>query len=52
MTYDLFWECLNIAYCRFDMKTYKEIWHGYPQYVKEFYEEYEREMSNPNSPKR
>ena len=52
MQKDLFWECLNIAYCRFDMKTYQEIWHSYPQYVKEFNEEYEREMSDSNSPKR
>ena len=52
MTKELFWGCLDVAYARFDMETFKKIWHSYPQYVKEFNEEYEREMSDPNSPKR
>lgn len=49
MTKDLFWECLNIAYCRHDMKTYWEIWNSYPEYVDKFNEEFDREMANPNS---
>ena len=52
MTKELFWGCLDVAYARFDMETFKNIWHSYPQYVKEFNEEYEREMSDPNSPKK
>jgi len=52
MTKDLFWSCLDTAYCRLDTKNLKMLLRTYPQYMQEYREAAEREMADPNSPRR
>ena len=52
MTKELFWNCLNICNIRFDIQKFDELWNKYPEYVKAFQDEYEKEFSDLNSPKR
>jgi hypothetical protein len=47
MTEELFWGCMNVTYCRHDGKL-QWLMKTYPQYMKKFHEEYERERrENP-----
>lgn len=34
MTYDLFWECLQVCFDNDQMAMYKNIWEAYPNYSK------------------
>ena len=37
MTYDLFWECLDVCFHNDDMEKYFDIWNSFPEQVKELY---------------
>lgn len=37
MTYDLFWECLEVCFHKGNMERYFEIWNSYPEQVEELH---------------
>ena len=43
MTYDLFWECLQVCFEAGNMERYFEIWYGHPQYIAELMQRSEEE---------
>lgn len=46
MTEELFWGCLNVCYARCDTLQLRELLHTYPQYMKKFSEDYEKELND------
>lgn len=43
MTYDLFWECLQVCFEAGNMERYFEIWHGHPEHIAELLRRSEEE---------
>ena len=52
MTKELFWGCLDVYYLRHDMPHFWEIWNKYPQFIKEWNDEFDRDMEDPTSKRR
>lgn len=48
MTYDIFWDCLQVCYQNNNMEIYLDIWSKYPEYVMEFYRQ-TKDSPNPES---
>ena len=49
MTKELFWSCLETAYCRMDTLTIRMLMHTFHHYIQEYSNEYAKKMSDPNS---
>lgn len=52
MTKELFWSCVDTLYQRHEKERFWEIWNKYPEYVRAWYEAYEKDMADPNSHRR
>ena len=52
MTKNEFWNELDKAWTLGDMTRFWEIWNTNPQFVKEWHEEFEKDMADPNSKRR
>lgn len=44
MTEELFWGCLNVAYCRHDSIALRWLLKTFPQYMRKYHEDYERRL--------
>lgn len=44
MTYDLFWGCINVCYSRSDRKTLRCLLDTYPQFMRQFHDNYKRRL--------
>lgn len=49
MTKELFWSCVDTLYQRHEKEKFWEVWNKYPEYVRQWYDECERGMADPNS---
>lgn len=44
MTYDLFWGCMNVCYCRSDRVAMNYLMTMFPQFMREYSEKFERRL--------
>lgn len=44
MTYDLFWGCMNVCYCRSDNVGMRYLRTMFPQFMREYHERFERRL--------
>lgn len=48
MTEELFWGCMNVTFCRYDNLQLRWLMNTFPEYMRKFSEDYERERrENP-----
>lgn len=52
MTKELFWSCVDILFQRHEREKFWEVWEQYPEYVRQWYDAYEKRMADPHSPQR
>lgn len=52
MTKELFWGCLGVFFERHEMDRFWEVWHKYPEYIRQWNDAFDRDMEDPNSRRR
>lgn len=49
MTKELFWSCVGTLFQRNEREKFWEVWNKYPEYVRQWYDDYEKDMAVADS---